>query len=241
MSSTFSSRVQRSGSPRRRAALAAMVEIDHLHRRGQRRIARLEAAVVAARPAMDGEGRWASRASPARPGPGRGRRCRNRSRCRGSRRAWVLALHPYGSRAAPAGQDWPNRWEGNAWTKVVGVIGLGIMGGAMARNLKDAGWRVVGFDTDAARCAALAEAGIDDRDGCRRGGAGGAAAAVQPAEAGRAGRDRRGDRRRRPAAPHRRRDQHLHARGQAGGRGRAARRRATRCWTARSPAPARRR
>jgi L-threonate 2-dehydrogenase len=44
--------------------------------------------------------------------------------------------------------------------KVVGVIGLGIMGGAMARNLREAGWQVVGFDTDAGRCAALAEAGI---------------------------------------------------------------------------------
>ncbi|MFC7476066.1 NAD(P)-dependent oxidoreductase [Dankookia sp. GCM10030260] len=45
--------------------------------------------------------------------------------------------------------------------KLVGVIGLGIMGGAMARNLAEAGWRVVGFDTDAARCAALAESGIE--------------------------------------------------------------------------------
>ncbi|WP_158291977.1 NAD(P)-dependent oxidoreductase [Paracraurococcus ruber] len=44
--------------------------------------------------------------------------------------------------------------------KAVGVIGLGIMGGAMARNLRDAGWAVTGFDTDPARRAALAEAGI---------------------------------------------------------------------------------
>lgn len=44
--------------------------------------------------------------------------------------------------------------------KVVGVIGLGIMGGAMARNLAAAGWQVTGFDTDPARRAALAEAGI---------------------------------------------------------------------------------
>ncbi|MGZ3290801.1 MAG: NAD(P)-binding domain-containing protein, partial [Xanthobacteraceae bacterium] len=36
--------------------------------------------------------------------------------------------------------------------KTVGIIGLGIMGGAIARNLVERGWRVIGFDTDAARC-----------------------------------------------------------------------------------------
>ncbi|MBL6453748.1 NAD(P)-dependent oxidoreductase [Belnapia sp. T6] len=45
--------------------------------------------------------------------------------------------------------------------QVVGVIGLGIMGGAMARNLRAAGWRVLGFDTDPGRCAALAADGIE--------------------------------------------------------------------------------
>src|SRR5688500_17581050 len=35
--------------------------------------------------------------------------------------------------------------------RVVGVVGLGIMGGAMARNLSKAGWDVVGFDIDAER------------------------------------------------------------------------------------------
>jgi len=33
----------------------------------------------------------------------------------------------------------------------VGVIGLGIMGGAFARNLAAAGWRVIGYDISAAR------------------------------------------------------------------------------------------
>lgn len=47
--------------------------------------------------------------------------------------------------------------------QVVGVIGLGIMGGAMARNLKAAGWRVLGFDPDAARAAELAADGIELR------------------------------------------------------------------------------
>ncbi len=35
--------------------------------------------------------------------------------------------------------------------ETAGIIGLGIMGGAMARNLLAAGWRVVGFDPDRAR------------------------------------------------------------------------------------------
>jgi 3-hydroxyisobutyrate dehydrogenase-like beta-hydroxyacid dehydrogenase len=35
--------------------------------------------------------------------------------------------------------------------RIVGVVGLGIMGGAMARNLSKAGWEVVGFDIDAKR------------------------------------------------------------------------------------------
>jgi L-threonate 2-dehydrogenase len=42
----------------------------------------------------------------------------------------------------------------------VGIIGLGIMGGAIARNLVDRGWRVIGFDTDAARRAELALANV---------------------------------------------------------------------------------
>jgi L-threonate 2-dehydrogenase len=44
--------------------------------------------------------------------------------------------------------------------RTVGIIGLGIMGGAIARNLVDRGWRVVGFDTDAARRAELALANV---------------------------------------------------------------------------------
>lgn len=38
----------------------------------------------------------------------------------------------------------------------VGIIGLGIMGGAIARNLAQAGWQVVGYDVDDARCRELA-------------------------------------------------------------------------------------
>jgi 3-hydroxyisobutyrate dehydrogenase-like beta-hydroxyacid dehydrogenase len=44
--------------------------------------------------------------------------------------------------------------------KTVGIIGLGIMGGAIARNLIERGWHVVGFDTDPAKCAELAGAGV---------------------------------------------------------------------------------
>ena len=36
-------------------------------------------------------------------------------------------------------------------TNMIGIIGLGIMGGAMARNLVEAGWTVFGHDTDPAR------------------------------------------------------------------------------------------
>lgn len=51
--------------------------------------------------------------------------------------------------------------------KTVGIVGLGIMGGAIARNLVERGWRVIGFDIDAARCAelALANATIADSVG----------------------------------------------------------------------------
>ncbi|MDP3692599.1 NAD(P)-dependent oxidoreductase [Bradyrhizobium sp.] len=44
--------------------------------------------------------------------------------------------------------------------KTVGIVGLGIMGGAIAHNLVERGWRVVGFDIDAARCAELALADV---------------------------------------------------------------------------------
>src|SRR5919197_5365760 len=43
----------------------------------------------------------------------------------------------------------------------VGIIGLGIMGGAFARNLTKSGWRVVGYDIDASRKKALAKAGVE--------------------------------------------------------------------------------
>ncbi len=34
----------------------------------------------------------------------------------------------------------------------IGIIGLGIMGGAFAKNLRAAGWRIIGFDLSGARC-----------------------------------------------------------------------------------------
>src|SRR3954464_2821233 len=45
--------------------------------------------------------------------------------------------------------------------KTVGIIGLGIMGSAISRNLVERGWRVIGYDTDAARCAELAADNIE--------------------------------------------------------------------------------
>ena len=49
-------------------------------------------------------------------------------------------------------------------TGTVGIVGLGIMGGAIARNLVAAGWRVVGFDIDPGRCAELKSAGVEVAD-----------------------------------------------------------------------------
>jgi len=43
---------------------------------------------------------------------------------------------------------------------VVGIIGLGIMGGAFAENLVAAGWRVIGYDLAPARRRALARVGV---------------------------------------------------------------------------------
>jgi putative dehydrogenase len=43
----------------------------------------------------------------------------------------------------------------------VGIIGLGIMGGAFAENLVAAGWRVIGYDIAPARCRALARIGVE--------------------------------------------------------------------------------
>jgi L-threonate 2-dehydrogenase len=44
----------------------------------------------------------------------------------------------------------------NSWPRSVGVIGLGIMGSAVARHLAAAGREVVGFDIDASRAEAVA-------------------------------------------------------------------------------------
>ena len=43
----------------------------------------------------------------------------------------------------------------------VGVVGLGIMGGAFAQNLVKAGWHVVGYDIDPASRRAMAKAGVE--------------------------------------------------------------------------------
>jgi len=43
----------------------------------------------------------------------------------------------------------------------VGIIGLGIMGGAIAKNLSAASWQVIGHDIDANRCAEAKHAGVE--------------------------------------------------------------------------------
>lgn len=49
--------------------------------------------------------------------------------------------------------------------RTVGIIGLGIMGSAIARNLVERGWSVVGFDTDPSRRTELERAGVTIVDG----------------------------------------------------------------------------
>ena len=50
---------------------------------------------------------------------------------------------------------------GRKFKGTVGMIGLGIMGGAFAKNLRQAGWRVIGTDVSAARRREAARAGIE--------------------------------------------------------------------------------
>lgn len=45
--------------------------------------------------------------------------------------------------------------------KTVGVIGLGIMGGAISRNLLQRGWRVIGMDVDIQRQGELRAGGVE--------------------------------------------------------------------------------
>src|SRR5947209_2808883 len=46
-------------------------------------------------------------------------------------------------------------------TRTVGIIGLGIMGGAIAKNLAAAGFHVVGFDIEKMRCDEAKAAGVE--------------------------------------------------------------------------------
>jgi 3-hydroxyisobutyrate dehydrogenase-like beta-hydroxyacid dehydrogenase len=46
-------------------------------------------------------------------------------------------------------------------TRVVGIIGLGIMGGAIAKNLSSGGWHVVGFDIEKKRCDDAKAVGVE--------------------------------------------------------------------------------
>jgi 3-hydroxyisobutyrate dehydrogenase-like beta-hydroxyacid dehydrogenase len=50
-------------------------------------------------------------------------------------------------------------------SKLVGIIGLGIMGGAIARNLIKSGYRIVGHDIDPAKRKEMGAAGVEMADG----------------------------------------------------------------------------
>lgn len=45
--------------------------------------------------------------------------------------------------------------------QIVGIVGLGVMGGAFAQNLVAAGFRVIGYDIDPSRRRAAAKAGVE--------------------------------------------------------------------------------
>jgi 3-hydroxyisobutyrate dehydrogenase/glyoxylate/succinic semialdehyde reductase len=51
-------------------------------------------------------------------------------------------------------------WKQASMNKIVGIVGLGIMGSAIARNLVERGWRVIGFDINPATNAELAQANV---------------------------------------------------------------------------------
>jgi L-threonate 2-dehydrogenase len=53
--------------------------------------------------------------------------------------------------------DWQER---GFMDKTVGIVGLGIMGSAIARNLVERGWKVIGYDIDAAKRTELAAIGV---------------------------------------------------------------------------------
>jgi 3-hydroxyisobutyrate dehydrogenase-like beta-hydroxyacid dehydrogenase len=46
-------------------------------------------------------------------------------------------------------------------TDTIGIIGLGIMGGAFAKNLAAGGWKVIGYDIDAARTREAQAVGVE--------------------------------------------------------------------------------
>jgi L-threonate 2-dehydrogenase len=54
----------------------------------------------------------------------------------------------------------PYKVIGGTMDKRIGVIGLGVMGGAFARHLAGAGWEVVGYDIDAGRNSEARAAGV---------------------------------------------------------------------------------
>jgi putative dehydrogenase len=68
----------------------------------------------------------------------------------------ALSTSPASSNKRPQSRP---QTEGIAMSGTVGIIGLGIMGGAISKNLLERGWQIFGTDIDPAKQAALTEAG----------------------------------------------------------------------------------
>ncbi len=85
----------------------------------------------------------------------------NEKRGHSHRRASMSSPSLAAATRVPASADRPEAKDGTAWIKCIGVVGLGRMGEAFARNLVADGYRLTVFDRSAARRDLLTAVGAD--------------------------------------------------------------------------------